>query len=290
MAKVFVQRWVRCGLLLSLALGCALRAAEAQTVPVHAEGLTETLVSVSLRADVSQVGVLSLKTGATAPDILAVLLPGSPSVVRPVVQGGVMVDSKLTGNFLIRSRRHLADERIATLVMDCPSDSGDTCASSYQASALRQSDVQLLIAKVQQMQPSLKQVWLVGTSMGTISSAFMALHGGKTYAGAIHTAGITEPLARNSYRELHGFDYGKTTIPQFLVHHKDDPCSLTSYAGAVRIAETYKLPLVTVTGGSGFTGGVCQAHTQHGFKGREQDVMRFMAETMKTSQVASTTL
>jgi hypothetical protein len=236
MAKVSTQRRVRCGFVISLALGCAMQAAVAQRVPVHgvpahAEGLTETLVSVPLPADVNQVGV--------------------------------MTNSQLTGNFLIRSRRHLADERIATLVVDCPTDSGDTCASDYQASAQRQKDVQQLIAEVQQMQPTLQQVWLVGTSMGTISSSFMALY---------------------------GFDYGKATIPQFLVHHKDDPCSLTSYAGAVRIAETYKLPLVTVTGGSGFTGGVCQAQTQHGFKGREQDVMRFIAETMKTGTVASTEL
>jgi hypothetical protein len=286
---------IRGSLLLGLAMACALPAAVAQRVPVHgvpahAEGLTETLVSVPLRADVNQVGVLSLKTGATAPDILAVLLPGSPSVVRPVVQGGVMTNSQLTGNFLIRSRRHLVDERIATLVVDCPTDSGDTCASAYQASAQRQIDVQLLIAKVQQMQPSLKQVWLVGTSLGTVSSSFMALYGGKAYAGAIHTASITEPLAKNSVRELQGFDYGKADIPQYFVHHRDDPCSVTTYTGAVRIAEAYKLPLITVTGGSGFTGGVCQAQTQHGFKGREQDVMHFMAETMKTGMVASTEL
>jgi hypothetical protein len=201
-----------------------------------------------------------------------------------------MVDSKLTGNFLIRSRRHLADERIATLVVDCPTDSGDSCASAYQASAQRQIDVQLLIAKVQQMQPSLKQVWLVGTSLGTVSSSFMALYGGATYAGAFHTASITEPLAKHSYGELHNFDYAKAGIPQILVHHRDDPCPLTRYPSAERIAQTYKLPLVTVTGGSGFTGGVCQAQTQHGFKGREQDVMRFMAEAMKRGTVASTEL
>jgi hypothetical protein len=290
MAKVSMQRWVRCGLVFSLALGCTLQTAVAQSIPAHAEGLTETLVTVPLRADVSQVGVLSLKTGATEPDILAVLLPGSPSVVRPVVQGGVMVDSKLTGNFLIRARRHLADARIATLVVDCPTDSGDSCASAYQASAQRQIDVQLLIAKVQQVQPSLKQVWLVGTSLGTVSSSFMALYGGKAYAGAIHTASITEPLAKNSVRELHAFDYGRADIPQFFVHHRDDPCSVTTYTGAARIAEAYKLPLVTVTGGSGFTGGACQAQTQHGFKGREQEVMRFIAETMKTGMVARTEL
>ena len=261
---------------------CVAMPAFGQKVPAHAEGLTEALVSVPVRDGVTQDGVLSLRKGVTAPTILAVLLPGSPSVVRAVVQDGVMVESKLTGNFLIRSRRHLADDTIATLVVDCISDSGDTCSSAYQASADRQKHVQLLIDKARSLQPTLQKVWLIGTSMGTISSAFMAHYGAKAYAGALHTASITEPLARNSYRELHQFDYGKIAIPQAFVHHRDDPCALTTYSGAQAIAARYKLPLVTVTGGSGFTGNACQAQTQHGFKGYEAEVMRFMANQMKS--------
>ena len=274
--------------------GCALISATlpvfGQNVPAHAEGLNETLVSVPVRDGVTQDGVLSLRKGVTPPTILAVLLPGSPSVVRAVVKDGVMVESKLTGNFLIRSRRHLADDAIATLVVDCLSDSGDTCSSAYQASADRQKHVHLLIDKARSLQPTLQKVWLIGTSMGTISSAFMAKYGGQIYAGALHTASITEPLARNSYRELHQFDYGKIAIPQAFVHHREDPCSTTTYSGAQAIASRYKLPLVTVTGGSGFTGNACQAQTQHGFKGYEAEVMRFMADQMKSGNMVDAQL
>jgi molybdopterin biosynthesis enzyme MoaB len=276
-ANLARKRLVGCGALLIAALP-----AFGQKVPAHAEGLTEALVSVPVRDGVSQDGVLSQRKGVTAPTILAVLLPGSPSVVRAVVTDGVMVESKLTGNFLIRSRRHLADDTIATLVVDCLSDSGDTCSSGYQASPERQKHVQLLIDKVRTLQPSIQKVWLVGTSLGTISSSFMAMYGGQAYAGALHTASITEPLARNSYRELNQFDYSKAVIPQAFVHHRDDPCSITIYSGAQAIASRYKLPLVTVTGGSGFTGNACQAQTQHGFKGYEAEVMRFMAAQMKS--------
>jgi predicted alpha/beta hydrolase family esterase len=254
----------------------------AQNLPSAAEGLVEVLVSVPVRDGVVQEGVLSLRQGTTAPTILAVLLPGSPSVVRPVVQGGAMVNSRLNGNFLVRARRHLADDSIATLLVDCISDSGDTCASPYQASPERQKHVQLLIDQARTLQPTVQKVWLVGTSLGTISSAFMAMYGGQAYAGALHTASITEPLARNSYRELHKFDYSKAGIPQAFVHHRDDPCSLTTYSGAQAIASQFKLPLVTVTGGSGFTGNPCQAYTQHGFRGFESEVMRFMAGQMKS--------
>lgn len=287
-ARGIFWRQTRRLMLAWLVLACA--GALAQRVPPHAEGLTESLVTVPVREGVTQSGLLSLRTGGAAPTILALLLPGHPSVVRPVVQDGVMVDSQLTGNFLIRARRHLADEAIATLVADCLSDSGDTCASTYQASADRQQHVQLLVDLVLQLQPSLKTVWLVGTSMGTISSSFMARYGGRAYAGAIHTASITEPFGPKSYRELADFDYGKTEIPQLFVHHKEDPCTLTTYAGAQQISARYRLPLVSVTGGSGFTGGPCQAHTQHGFKNREREVMRHIAEAIKTGKLVSAEL
>ena len=77
----------------------------AQNVPEHAQGLNEELVSVDLSDNKKQVGVYSIKKGFSNPAKLAVLLPGYPSVVRPVVENGVMTGSKLNGNFLIRARR-----------------------------------------------------------------------------------------------------------------------------------------------------------------------------------------
>jgi hypothetical protein len=121
--------------------------------------------------------------------------------------------------------------------------------------------------------------------MGTISSSFMPLHNPSAYAGAIHTASITEPYARNSYRELGGFDYKKTTVPQYFVHHAADPCFLTTYAGAQSITEKYQVPLITVTGGGDFKGEACKAFTEHGFRGKEKDVMRAVGVIIKTGKV-----
>lgn len=256
----------------------------AQDIPEHAQGLKEDLITVNLSDNKQQVGVYSIKAGVTKPTKLAVLLPGYPSVVRPVVENNVMTSSKLTGNFLIRSRRFLANDNIATLVIDCQSDSGDYCSSSYQSSKQRQQDVDKLIAEVRKNAPSITEVWLIGTSMGTISSSFMPIHNPTGYAGAIHTASITEPYAKNSYRELGGFDYKKTSTPQFFVHHAADPCFLTTYSGAKSITDKYKVPLVTVTGGSGFKGAACNAYTEHGFRGKEAEVMGAITGIMNTGK------
>lgn len=256
----------------------------AQNVPAHAQGLTEELISIDLSDNKKQVGVFSIKKGSSNPTKLAVLLPGSPSVVRPVVENGVMTGSKLTGNFLIRARRFLVDESVASLIVDCQSESGDYCASYYQASKQRQEDVDKLIAEVKKRTPSISEVWLVGTSMGTISSSFMPIHNPAGYAGAIHTAAITDPYAKGSYRELGGFDYKKSSVPQFFVHHSSDPCALTSYPSAKSISEKYNVPLITVLGGSGFQGPACEALTEHGFRGKEKEVMNAMTAIIKSGK------
>jgi hypothetical protein len=258
----------------------------AQNVPVHAQGLSEELISVDLTGNKKQVGVFSIKKGFDKPTKLAVLLPGSPSVVRPVVENGVMTGSKLTGNFLIRGRRFLVDESVASLIVDCQSESGDYCASYYQASKQRQEDVDKLIAEVKKRAPSITEVWLVGTSMGTISSSYMPIHNPSGYAGAIHTAAITDPYAKGSYRELGGFDYKKSSIPQFFVHHISDPCALTTYPSAKSISEKYGITLVTVSGGTGFQGPACEALTEHGFRGKEKEVMNAMTAIIKTGKAS----
>ena len=259
----------------------------AQTIPEHAEGLREAIVSIDLAEGRTQAGLLSLRSGVEQPTVLAVLLPGYPSVVRPEVEEGVMVRSRLTGNFLIRARRFLADEQIATLVVDCPSDSGSECSSRYQASRQREEDVSRLITTVKARYPSLEAVWLIGTSMGTISSAFMPTYRPQAYAGAIHTAGITDPYARGSYSELARFDYAKVGVPQFFVHHVNDPCALTPYWAARQLSDRYSVPLVSVSGGSEFRGRPCDAFTEHGFRGMEKAVMQSVAGIVRTGRPAS---
>ena len=280
------KRFSLCLLLVITAASVYPAFGRAQTVPPHAQGLREELISVELSATKKQLGVYSIKAGADKPSKLVVLLPGYPSVVRPIVENGVMTGSKLTGNFLIRARRFVVDDSVAALIVDCQSESGDYCASSYQASKQRQEDVDRLIAEVRSRAPSIAEVWLLGTSMGTISSSFMPLHNPAGYAGAIHTAMIADPYAKNSYRELGGFDYKKSGVPQFFVHHSSDPCSLTTYPSAKAIAEKFGFPLVTVTGGAGFQGPPCEALTEHGFRGKEKEVMNAINAIVKSGKAS----
>ncbi|ROZ78295.1 alpha/beta hydrolase [Ramlibacter sp. WS9] len=277
--------------LLAAALLAWVSCAWAADVPQHAQGLDERLVSVELAPGVRQEGVLSQKDGATAPTHLAVLLPGNPSVVRPQVEGRSMVASRLTGNFLIRARRHLAGTGVATLVVDCRTDQGDLCSGEYQASRQRHEDVARLIAAARAQLPSIKHVWLVGTSLGTISSAFMPTHASAgEFAGVLHTAAITDPYRGQNARSLVRFDYRRVGIAQAFVHHMDDPCVATPYQRAESIAREAGVTLVSVTGAKGVRGDPCQAQTQHGFVGVERAVMTELRRMMTEGVGSSRTL
>lgn len=256
----------------------------ANEIPSHAEGLKEVLVSITTEDNNIQQGVLSLKINSNQPTYLAVLLPGYPSVVIPEMKNDIMYNAKLIGNFLIRSRSHLVDTEIASLIVDCKPNITGICQSSYQSSIQRHQDVSKLIIEIKKRYSSIREVWLVGTSMGTISSSFMPTYDDNFYTGSIHTATITV-AGGGSFGELGNFDYKKIKIPQFFIHHKDDPCDKTTYARVKDITDKFNLPLVTVFGGSDFKGNPCAAFSQHGFRGKEKEVMNTIKEIIKTKKL-----
>jgi hypothetical protein len=256
----------------------------ANEIPSHTVGLKEVLVSITTEDNKIQQGVLSLKINSNQPTYLAVLLPGYPSVVIPEMKNNIMYNAKLIGNFLIRSRSHLVDEKIASLIVDCKPNITGVCQSSYQSSIERHQDVSKLIIEIKKRYSSIREVWLIGTSMGTISSSFMPTYDDNFYTGSIHTATITV-TGGGSFGELGNFDYKKTKIPQFFIHHKDDPCDKTTYARVKDITDKFNLPLITVFGGSDFRGNPCAAFSQHGFRGKEKEVMNTIKEIIKTKKL-----
>lgn len=252
----------------------------AQPIPSHAQGLQEDLVEVQIDGG-TQRAVISRREGTPGGSKLVVLLPGYPSVVRPEMGNGVMMNSPLLGNFLVRARRQLVTDQVMTLLVDCHSQIGDVCKPDYQGSPERYKHVKAVIDAAKAKFPQLKQVYLLSTSAGSISSAFVALYGQAEFAGVIHTASI-DPTAPRSYTQLNNFDYAAIKIPQAFIHHVEDPCPITQYGYIRAVSEKYKVPLVSVSGGSDFRGPPCMAFTQHGFKGKEVPVMNQVLKMLDT--------
>ena len=53
-----------------------------------------------------------------------------------------------------------------------------------------------------------------------------------------------------------------------------------------KISKDFSLPLITVSGGSGFKGPACEADTQHGFKGVEKEVMNAIQDIIKNKKAS----
>ena len=252
---------------------------------VFAQNIDE-LVSVNIQDGIQQ-GVVTYQKGTTAHNLLIVLVPGHPSVFRPVINNNKL-DEKSPSyfNFLIRSKEFLIDSSSMTLVVDCFSKVGDTCTQKYQSSRQRFLHLKSLIDNVKTNNNSIKDVWIVGTSFGTITSGFSALHGQDYFSGAIHTATI-DPTAEKSFPILSDLNYKETRIPQLFVHHKNDGCSKTGFKYISDVSASTGIPLITVTGGYGWKGDVCQAMGAHGFKGKEEEVMKSILSTIRTNQFKS---
>jgi alpha/beta superfamily hydrolase len=253
---------------------------------IYAIDLVEKLVTVNLEDGVQQ-GALSKIKGAEKQEVLFVLIPGHPSIFKPEFSGDLInPKSRLYGNFLVRSREYLIDDKTMTLIVDCYSKFNDLCTQNYQASRQRFNHIKKLIDQVKSDNPTINQVWLVGTSFGTITSGYSALYGKDYFNGVVHTATI-DPTAENSYVALSKLNYKEISIPQLFVHHKNDACEKSKYEYIENLTKSMEIPLMSVTGGYGWKGGACDAISPHGFKGKEEQVMKEILNMIKSKNIIS---
>lgn len=249
------------------------------------EGLSEYLVSIQLNDNSKISGVLSTREGQSDPTVLVVLLPGHPSVVRPImVENGKVTKMNLSGNFLLRARRQLINNDIATLIVDCRDSSaiGDECPESYMASKDRFDDLSLIVKEARKKFLNIKKVWLLSTSFGTVTSSHIPKEKFNEYAGIIHTSTINNS---QKYSTQYGVKYDEIKVPQLFVHHINDACTVSRYDGIAQISEKFKMPLYTITGDKKrvdekISADPCNAFSPHGFKGVEVQVMQLIRKAI----------
>lgn len=256
---------------------------------VAAEGLTETLHVVHLKRGSELRVIVSQRTG-THPDIAVLLFPGYPGILR-IEQVDGAITHKLKGNFLIRARRFLNTEAAFTVMVDCPTDQWNTCDDPYRTSSQHAADIAEVIDAMKASFGA-RQVYLLGTSYGTVSTAYLARQLGDRIDGAIHTSSFTDPRSggRAHGAAMNGFDWTRAQtpqlfVPQLFVHHRDDPCDVTRYASLV--SRIKGLPLITVVGAQGEHGDACEAFSAHGFVGREQVVLTAILEWITVRKLVS---
>lgn len=242
------------------------------------EGLQERMINVPLPRGAEIRGLVSKRVG-TNPDHVALLFVGSPGILHLKEENGAP-QYEMKGNFVARARRHLNDGTVMTVLMDCPTDQWDSCGPDYRRSAQHAEDVGALMAALtKELGPV--RFYVVGTSFGTVSTANLARR--LPVAGAVHTSSFAGSSKHTFETGMTGFDWSEAKVPQLFVHHIGDPCTATPYRDLK--SAIGDLPLITVSGAKNPEGPACEAYSEHGFRGREKDVMRAIAAWIANSTV-----
>jgi dienelactone hydrolase len=190
----------------------------------------------------------------------------------------------LGGNFLVRNRVRFAEHGFLVAIPDTPSDHA-TGLSRFRASKEHAEDLRALIAAVRAQAPA--PVWLIGTSMGTVSAANAAARlrdGGPD--GLVLTSTITR-WNRGEGESIGDVKLAEVRIPTLVVHHREDACPFTPYAdipGLLRdLSKAPRRQLLTFEGGEPPQSRPCEARAAHGYLGLDADVVRAIAEWIKAA-------
>lgn len=180
--------------------------------------------------------------------------------------GGVIAQSRK--NFVVRVRHRFADHGFNVAVADAPSDQSGRMGAAFRASAQQAQDVAAIIAFVRSK--AAVPVWLIGTSMGTISAANAAARlGPPQVAGVVLTSSVWSG-------GMNAVPIAQIAVPVLVVHNRDDRCPSSPYPGAEQaMAQLTAAPakeLIAVAGGASFSRD-CGALSPHGYYKIENQVV-----------------
>lgn len=179
-----------------------------------------------------------------------------------------------SGNFLIRARQLFVDQGVAVVVVDAPSDrQSPPFLSGFRQTTSHAIDVKAVIAWARTKANA--PIWLVGTSRGTQSAAYLAteLQGADGPDGIVLTSSI---LSDPRGRPLPAMPLERIQVPVLVVHHEQDGCSYCQFSDVPRLMERLsnakRKQLIPFRGGE-TRGNPCEAHSHHGYLGQEADVV-----------------
>jgi hypothetical protein len=262
-------------------LGAA--SAHAQTTDVLIEVNTGRTEGVFSKAPVFQRAILAKP--AVPSDTALLFFRGYPGIAR--IQSTADKDRNLQP-FMRKNQKLLADAGIALVVMDCPTDQWGSqrgpkltgCLDDYRKSKQHADDVRGVIAKLRG-EYGYSRIFIMGHSIGTISSRWLAKNLGNEITGSIHSSSMNGFNKLGYANSLSGFDYASIAAPVLHVHNAKDACEHTPYATVKGYAGD---KLVTVHGGVP-EGDPCGGGHLHSHQGNEEAVVRAIIEWIKTGKV-----
>jgi len=236
--------------------------------PSAARGANEEVRTVAARPGVTESFLLLRPEGAPVASVI--IFAGGDGNLALTPAG----PRQLQGNFLVRTRQRWVREGFLVAILDTPSDHKQGMWN-FRTTKEHAADVKQAIAAMREL--AKVPVWLVGTSMGTLSAANAAARiteGGPD--GIVLTSSVTGTSKVSYETVLHG-GLEDIRVPTLVVHHKDDTCQASPYSGAESIMKALKRApvkeLMVFEGGSPPISAPCEARAAHGYLGIEPQVV-----------------
>jgi hypothetical protein len=233
----------------------------------------EQRITLSTRPGVTQSFYFTQPEGPVVATL--VLFPGGDGTLH-----GYGPPELTHGNFLVRSRGLFLTQGFAVAVLDVPSDQS-AGLDGFRLSPDHVVDIAAAVDWLRKSGPA--PVWLIGTSLGTLSAVTAA---GRVpgIAGLVLTSTVTRASKRSRGTV---FDAGLAGLhlPVLVVHHREDGCfaSPSSDTGEImrQLGSAAKAELILVEGGNPPRSGPCMGLSAHGYFGIEAKVVTAIADWIR---------
>ena len=243
------------------------------------------LLLLTLIFTTAQASLVTLDSRHDVTQQILVEQPNNPIVNLILFAGGkgkIKLNSsryKNNKNFLVRSRQLFIDRGFTIILIDAPSDKQGKLGmlKGFRNSQKHVQDIEAVIEYTRTLNN--KPIWLVGTSRGTESAAYAAIHLNDKIDGVVLTSSISR--TDNKGTSVTDLALDKITVPVLAIHHKEDKCKATIPKVIKNIKSkaynSFKVETKLFSGGDEpISKNPCQARTYHGYLGIEKDVVNFM--------------
>ncbi len=182
-----------------------------------------------------------------------------------------------SGNFLIRTGKHWATHPFNVIMVGRPTDGIDLASGDVRIGEKHAADNMAIFKAIKLRSPL--PIWVVGTSMGTISAAAAAIYDSENLiAGVVLTSSVVSYKIPGAVPKQ---SLDKIRVPVLVLHHEQDDCwacrphEVKNIASAMTNAPLKKT--VFVEGGSGASGNPCEPMHHHGFVGMQDEAVNLAA-------------
>jgi dienelactone hydrolase len=258
--------------------------------PFAAAALAVLLLEAAPCSALAQtVSVVDLPTRPGVTERILFLTPDAPRAAAVLFSGGdgyvgIAPDGSVAngGNFLVRTRALFTQAGIAVAIVDPPSDRlSPPYLTGFRQTPKHVADVRAVIAWLRAQTD--RRVWLIGTSRGTQSAAFVGTALPSAAAGGPDGIVLTSTIligSDSNDRPVPEMLLSRIAVPVLVVQHRKDACPLCPYAKVpdlmARLTGSPRTFAIGVTGGIS-SGPPCEAFAHHGFNGIETSVVANIA-------------